>query len=91
MANAIGCERYVPTQMRFGKARERSFRGFITVKPRHFHAKSAPVQASLPELAQKPSFPAKDLEGNHYRPVMAEPGPKLSRATNQQQTGGIRA
>src|ERR1700730_18659237 len=35
-----------------------------------------PVWAPLPELAQKPSFPAKDLEGNRHGPVMAEPRPK---------------
>jgi hypothetical protein len=30
-ANALGCERYVPTQSGFGKARDRSFGDFVTV------------------------------------------------------------
>src|SRR5437016_529270 len=39
-AKAPGRERYVPTPMRFGKARERSFREFMTAKTRYFRAKS---------------------------------------------------
>jgi hypothetical protein len=58
--NAPGCERYVPTQDCFGKARERSFRGFITVETR-YSAPIRPATALLPETTQKPSFPAKEL------------------------------
>src|ERR1700675_3808275 len=66
MANALGCERYVPTQMRFGKARERSFPGFITVKTRH----SMPNRPGLSGLARtcaKAQFPGQGSGGEPPR------------------------
>src|ERR1700692_2492340 len=61
-ANALGCERYVPTQGGFGKAHRPTFEYFMTVKTRD----SAPNRAGnalLPEVGQKQSLKAKKSKG----------------------------
>jgi hypothetical protein len=48
----LGCERYVPTPMRFGKGRERSFRGFMIVKTRYF-PRQTPRESALARSSAK--------------------------------------
>src|SRR5467141_544935 len=52
----LGCERYVPTLTCFGKARERSFRDFMTVKTRIWRTKSHPAERSCQKLCKSPAF-----------------------------------
>src|SRR4030081_2502067 len=58
-AKALGCERYVPTRARFGKARMRSFRDFMSVKiriSRVYRAKSGPSGRSCQKLCKSPAL-----------------------------------
>ena len=61
-ANALGCERYVPTQGGFGKAHRSTFEYFMTVKTRDSAPKRA-GNALLPEVGQKQSLKAKKSKG----------------------------
>jgi hypothetical protein len=60
-ANAPGREAYVPTLTCFGKARERSFRDFMTAK-RALSRKTGPPGPLLPGSPQKPSLGTTVLE-----------------------------
>src|ERR1700712_2277884 len=51
-AKAPRCERYVPTHVRFGKGRMRSFRDFMTDKIRIYRAKGRPSGRSCQKLCK---------------------------------------
>jgi len=60
LADAIGCERYVPMQGGFGKGHRPAFPDFVAVKTRYLGAKRL-AKRLLPEVPQKPSFPANEI------------------------------
>jgi len=59
LADALGCERYVPMQGGFGKGQGPAFPDFIAAKTRDFGAKRL-AKRLLPEVPQRPSFPANE-------------------------------
>jgi len=59
LADALGCERYVPMQGGFGKGQGPAFPDFIAAKTRYFGAKRL-AKRLLPEVPQRPSFPANE-------------------------------
>jgi hypothetical protein len=59
LADALGCERYVPMQRGFGKGHRPAFADFVAVKTRYL-ARKPLAKPLLPEVPQKPSFPANE-------------------------------
>ena len=69
----LGREGYVPTRTRFGKARQRSFRDFMTAKFRLYRAKPA-HQAALARSSAKAQFWRKNDQGKRHGPAAEKPG-----------------
>src|SRR5580658_3502163 len=61
----LGCERYVPTQSGFGKARDRSFRDFMTAITCQIDAPDRYPDRSCQKACKSPALEHKKQGGDH--------------------------
>src|ERR1700733_1120002 len=66
-ANALRCERYVPTQSGFGKARDRSFGDFMTARTCQIDAPDRYPDRSCQKACKSPALEHKKQGGDQWR------------------------